>query len=157
MAAFPPGFALTWADPIADIEPRCIFRGVPTRYQQLRQAIANLAAPAAEQRSHLESIFPEYGSPLPHDFNADELGLEFEIYLATEDMLECGEISQKEIDAARPLDELLDRLSGKQGGNFWTVGALFDDARWDEVRRLAREALACYPDEIRASEFTKPD
>jgi hypothetical protein len=130
---------------------------MPTRYQQLRQAIANLAAPATEQRAYLESIFPSYDLPLPTGFSADELGLEFEIYLATGDMLECGEISQQEIDAARSLDELLDKLSGKQNGAFWTVGALFDDARWDEVRRIASEALACYPDEVRSSEFTRPD
>lgn len=129
---------------------------MPTRYQQLRQSIANLAAPAAEQRAHLESIFPRYGSPLPHHFNTDELGMEFgDIYLATGDMLEWGEISQSEIDAARPLDKLLEKWSGKQNGDFWTVGALFDDARWEEVRQIASHVLARYPDEIRESEFTK--
>ena len=129
---------------------------MPTRYQQLRQAIANLAAPATEQRAYLESIFPSYGSPLPPGFNTDELGMEFgDIYLATGDMLECGEVSQSEIDAARPLDKFLEKWSGKQNGDFWTVSALFDDARWDELRQLATQTLACYPDEIRESGFTK--
>ena len=129
---------------------------MPTRYQQLRQAIANLAAPAAEQCTYLESIFLRHGSPLPPDFNTDELGLEFgDMYLATGDMLECGEISQSEVDAARPLDKLLEKWSGRKNGDFWTVRALFSDARWDEVRQLATAALACYPDEARASDITK--
>lgn len=124
---------------------------MPTRYQQLRQAIAKLAAPAAEQRTHLESIFPNYGSPLPPDFNVDELALEFgDVYLATGDMLESGEIIQSEIDAARPLDEILEKWSGKHNSDFWTVGALFNDSRWEEVRQLARNALAG------GSKFTKP-
>ena len=129
---------------------------MPTRYQQLRQAIANLAAPAAEQRAHLESIFPDYGSPLPPSFNTDELGLEFgDIYLATGDMLECGEISQGQVDAAKPLDRFLERWSGKADPDFWTVAALFDDARWDQVRLLASEALASYADEVRDGDFLK--
>ena len=130
--------------------------GMPTRYQQLQQAIAILAAPAAEQRTHLESFFPRYGSPLPPDFNVDELALEFgDIYLATGDMLECGEISQNAIYAVRPVDELLEKWSGKHNSDFWTVGALFEDARWEQVRQLASNALDRYPDEVGGSKFTK--
>jgi len=129
---------------------------MPTRFQQLRQAIANLAAPAAEQQAHLESIFPSHGSPLPSGFNADELGLEFgDIYCAAEDMLEYGEITREEIEAARPLSELLKSWSGKPSENFWTVAALFDDVRWEEVRQLAGKVLVLYPNELRESEYTK--
>ena len=127
-----------------------------TRYQQLRQSISNLAASPVAQLAHLESIFPNYGSPLPSGFNTDELGLEFgDIYCAVGHMLECGEITQAEIDAAKPLDALLEKLSGKANADFWTCEALRSDPRWEQVRRCASEALEAYPDEVRESDWTR--
>ncbi|MBA2466938.1 MAG: hypothetical protein H0V46_04955 [Sphingomonas sp.] len=127
-----------------------------TRYQQLRQSISNLAASPEAQLAHIETIFPNYSSPLPSGFNTDELGLGFgEIYCAVGHMLEFGEITQAEIDAAMPLDALLEKLSGKANADFWTCQALLNDPRWEHVRRCAREVLEAYPDEDRESGWTR--
>lgn len=125
---------------------------MPTRYQQLRQAIANLAAPAAEQAAYLDGIFsPLTGRGSAAAYGNDELALEFEdIHCAVGHMLEHGEIRQAEIDAARPLDELLLRWSGRNNADFWAREALFTDSRWEEVRDCARRVLAAFPDEERS-------
>ncbi|HEY0114039.1 MAG TPA: hypothetical protein VGB59_12950 [Allosphingosinicella sp.] len=129
---------------------------MPTRYQQLRQAIANLAAPAKEQASYLEQLHaPLTGGGSGAGYGNDELALEFgEIYCAVGDMHDYGEIRQAEIDAARPLDEMLDKWSGQQNADFWARGALFADHRWEELRECARRVLAAFPDEERQSEWT---
>jgi hypothetical protein len=129
---------------------------MPTRYQQLRQAIANLAAPADEQVSHLDGIFARLtGGCSAAAYGNDELALEFgDIYCAVGHMHDYGEVTQAEIDAARPLDEMLDRWSGQQNTDFWAREALFGDPRWEELRECARRVLAAFPDEERQSEWT---
>lgn len=128
---------------------------MPTRYQQLREAIANLAAPASEQAAQLDKMF----SSLPGsatDYGNDELALDFDaIYRASDHMLQYGEIAQEEIDAAKPLDALLDKWSGAENADFWTRDALFNDPRWEEVRLCAQSALQAYPDERRESDWTR--
>src|SRR4051812_201640 len=107
---------------------------MPTRYQQLRLSIGNLAAPADAQAAYLERLHsPLTGGASAAGYGNDELGLEFgDIYCAVGHMLEHGAITQKEIDAAKPLDGLLERWSGKTNADFWTREALFNDARWRE-------------------------
>ena len=126
---------------------------MPTRYQQLRQAIARLASNADEQHAYLESIF---GSPNGRRdacaYGNDELALEFSsIFDAAGHMLQWAEITQDEIDAAKPLDAMLDELSGKHCKDFWQREALWTDPRWAKVRRCARQVLKLYPDEERPS------
>lgn len=130
---------------------------MPTRYQQLRQAIANLAAPAAAQAAYLDQLFSAVDGGLSAaDYGNDELALEIDgIYRATGHMREFGEIAQDQIEAARPLDALLDRWSGEDNADFWTREALFHDPRWVEVRHRAQKALEAYPDEQRESDWTR--
>jgi len=110
-----------------------------TRYQQLRQAIANLAAPAETQAAHLQTLF---GGDIGPEFCVDELAFEFgDYYSATRHMMTRREITQAEIDAVEPVDALLARWSGKANADFWTVRALFSDPHWEEVRACARQAL----------------
>ncbi|HYJ82488.1 MAG TPA: hypothetical protein VEW26_06560 [Allosphingosinicella sp.] len=125
---------------------------MPTRYQQLRQAIANLAAPAEEQAAYLDRIFePLTGGGSAAGYGNDELALELDdIYGAAGHMLEYGEITPAEIEAARPLNELLLHWSGQRNADFWTREALFGDPRWDEVRGCASRCLASFPDEERS-------
>ena len=128
---------------------------MPTRYQQLRQAIARLGANADEQDAYLEGILghltPDGGAS---GYGNDELALEFEdIYMAVGDMLHWGEISQKEIDAAKPLNEMLSKWSGQQNADFWQRDALRSDQRWEQVRQCSRQVLLAYPDEERASDW----
>ena len=126
-----------------------------TRYQQLRQAIVRLQSSADEQHAYLESILAHL---TPGDdatgYGNDELALEFgEIYGAARHMREWGEITQREIDAVKPLSELLDKWSGEQNGDFWRREALWSDPRWEQVRQCARQALRLYRDEERASDW----
>lgn len=125
---------------------------MPTRYQMLRQAIANLAAPAEEQAAYLDRLHgPLTGGGSAAGYGNDELALEFDdIHCAVGHMLEYGEIRRSEIDAATPLDEMLRRWSGRRNSDFWTRDALFTDSRWEEVRMCARQILAAFPDEERS-------
>jgi hypothetical protein len=128
---------------------------MPTRYQQLREAISHLAAPAEEQAAYLDKVFSSLTGDSA-EYGNDELALEFGgIYDAASHMLEFGEITQQEIDAAKPLDTLLSRWSGAANADFWTREALFDDPRWQEVRLSAEHALQAYPDEVRESDWTR--
>lgn len=128
---------------------------MPTRYQQLRQAIARLGSTANEQHAYLESIL---GHLTPDGdaraYGNDELALEFEdIYVAAGHMRYWGEITQDEIDAAKPLEELLLKWSGRHNADFWRRDALWTDPRWEEVRERARKVLSAYPDEERESDW----
>jgi hypothetical protein len=129
---------------------------MPTRYQQLRQAIANLAAPAEAQIAYLDGIHrPLTGGGSAAGYSNDELALEFEdIHCAVGHMLEYGEITQAEIEAAKPLNELLLQRSGQHDTASWTRGALFTDPRWEEIRECASRCLAAFPDEERSGGWT---
>ena len=130
---------------------------MPTRYQQLRQAITNLAAPAEAQAAYLDRLFSgATGGASAADYGNDELALEFgDIYCAVGHMREYGEITQQEIDAAKPLNALLQKWSGEANTVFWTREALFTDPRWEAVRQRAQQVLEAYPDEIRESDWTR--
>jgi hypothetical protein len=125
---------------------------VPTRYQNLREAVANLAASAKEQVGHLDHIFkPLTGGGSAADYGNDELALELDdIFHAHNDMIWHGELSESEAAAIRPLGELLKKRSGGQNAEFWRREALFNDPRWAEVRACAAQALSRLPDEKRA-------
>ena len=128
---------------------------MPTRYQQLRQAIARLGSNADEQHAYLESIL-DYPRPkgTPTGYGNDELLEEFDgIYMAVEHMRQWGEIRQEEIDAAKPLDDLLNKWPGREHADFWRREALWGDPRWEQVRQCARQVLSHYPDEERPSDW----
>src|SRR6187551_3311781 len=104
---------------------------ISRRYQLLRESIVRLAASADDQHAYLESILAHL---TPNGdatgYGNDELALEFDdLYPATEHMRQWGEITQEEIDAARPLEALLDRWSGHQNADFWRREALWQDPR----------------------------
>lgn len=124
---------------------------MPTRYQQLRQTVANLAAPAAEQVRYLDEIFTALtGGGSAAGYGNDELALELEdIFLAANYMIEKGELTQSEKEAIQPLDDLLAQWSGQENADFWRREALFHDPRWAEVRTCAARALERLPDEAR--------
>ena len=126
---------------------------VPTRYQQLRQAVINLAAPAEEQVRYLDDSFAAItGRGSAAGYGNDELALELgDIFLAADDMIEHGELSHAEKEAVRPLDALLAGWSGRENADFWRREALFEDVRWAEVRACAAQALSRLPDERRAT------
>lgn len=125
---------------------------MPTRYQQLRLAVSNLAAPPEEQARYLDGIFTSItGGGSAAGYGNEELALELEgIFEAANDIIEHGELSATEKRAVLPLNELLTRWSGAEKADFWQRVALFNDANWVEVRAIAARALAELPDEERA-------
>ncbi len=122
-----------------------------SRYQQLRRAVANLAAPAQDQIRHLDEGFASLtGGGSAAAYGNDELALELDdIFHAAGDMIAHGELSEAEKEAIRPVDELLRKWSGQENSDFWRREALFNDPRWAEVRACAARALAHLPDEER--------
>ncbi|RYD66947.1 MAG: hypothetical protein EOP58_04310 [Sphingomonadales bacterium] len=131
---------------------------MPTRYEQLRKAVSVLAAPAAEQAAHLDHLFSALvngGSAAA--YGNDELALELDdIFVAANDMIECGELTEHEAALIRPLNTMLGDLSGKQHADFWLRNALADDPRWVEVRALAAAALKKLPIESRDVGMSAP-
>jgi hypothetical protein len=128
-----------------------------TRYTFLREAVANLAAPAEAQVSHLDGTFSGLtGGKSADGYGNDELALEFEDgFIAVSHMLRFGEITQVDIDALQTLNDMLIRWSGSAHGDFWVREALFKDPRWQAIRLRAAEVLSLLPDEIRASDYTR--
>jgi hypothetical protein len=124
---------------------------MPTRYQQLRQAILRLSWGADEQHAYLESILASVsGAGSGVSYGNDELALDLDdIFCAAEDMRERGEISDAEVAAVKPLDALLEKWSGSSNSDFWRREALWTDERWQEVRAYAQQALAALPEEER--------
>ena len=125
---------------------------MPTRYQQLRQSVRRLAASPEEQVAYLDSILGHMTSDGDvSGYGNDELAMDLEdIFLASADMIDHGELTAIEKAAIEPLDSLLEKWSGKKHADFWARSALFSDTRWREVRNVASTALAHLPDEQRA-------
>ena len=125
---------------------------MPSRFQQLRQAVANLAAPAEEQVRHLDRLFVSMtAGGSAEAYGNDELVEEFyDIFPATNDMIEYGELTEAEKEAVSPLEATLTRWCGQRDGEFWSRDALFHDPRWADIRACALRALADLPDEERA-------
>jgi len=125
---------------------------MPTRYEQLREAIRYLAAPAPEQIAHLDELMRSVtGGGSAAAFGNDELALSLDdLFFASSDMIAHGELTNAEAAAIRTLDEALTSISGGRNASFWRREALRDDERWDGIRMLAASALAKLPEEVRA-------
>jgi hypothetical protein len=126
-----------------------------TRYQQLRHAVANLAAPADVQVAYLDNLFVECtGGGSAEGYGNDELGLILDdSFMAHRHMMEFGEINDAEVAAVKRLHDFVNSHWGDDA-NFWDRKALFYDPRWREVREMAARVLDQLPDELRESDFT---
>ena len=124
---------------------------MPTRYQQLRNAVTRLSWSADEQDAYLARIFaPLNSAGSGAGYGNNELALELDaIFNAAGDMGERGEITEVEVGAVEPLNRLLVKWSGSANADFWELEALRSDKRWEEVRACAKQALASLPDEER--------
>ena len=128
-----------------------------TRYKNLREAVQLLASPAAVQVSWLDDLFSDVTDGGSSEaFGNDELALEFgDIALACGHMVECGEMSEAEKGIVGLLDELLTTISDASDDTFWQRNALYEDARWEELRACAKSTLSKLPDEARESDWTR--
>lgn len=125
---------------------------MPTRYEQLREAVRYLAAPATEQVAHLDELMrPVTGGGSAAAYGNDELALSLDdLFFASNDMIAHGELTDTEATAIRPLDEALTAMSGERNASFWRREALHDDEQWNGIRMLAASALAKLPEKTRA-------
>ena len=116
-----------------------------TRYALLRDTIAYFAAPAEVQ--------------LTHDLGADDAVNDMETFFgAHKDMIAYDEITLAEVDAIRPLDDLITRFCASDSVKPWEdedEAPLFSDPLWAEIRCLAMEVIAQLPDEKRESDYTR--
>ncbi len=124
---------------------------MPTRYEQLREAVRYLAAPAPEQIAHLDELLrPVIRGRPAAAYGNDELALSLnDLFFASQDMIAHGELSDAEATAIRPLDDALTAMSGERNASFWRREALFEDERWNGIRTIAASVLARLPEEAR--------
>lgn len=128
-----------------------------TRYQMLRQAVANLAAPPELQADYLDRLFVQCtGGGSAAAYGNDELALELDdIFIATDHMIEFDEITADEVAAVKSLNDHFAAFWQPGDATFWTREALFNDTRWQEVRTFATRVLKRLPDELRESDYTR--
>ncbi len=99
-----------------------------------REALSRLALPADQQLKYLD----KFGTP----GCVDELALQFDDgYCCLPEMVEEGVFTPEQAELMRPVDALLDKMSGEHNAELWEPEALHESAGWEEVRRLARTAL----------------
>ena len=111
-----------------------------TRYAFLRQSVAYFAASAEEQ--------------LAHDMGADDAVNDIPFPL--EDMFECGELTQAEIELIRPLEDLIKQYCSSPGLKPWSdEAALRADPSWAQIRSLAIHVLGRLPDECRENDASR--
>jgi len=74
----------------------------------------------------------------------DELYEEFyDIFLAGGTMVSEGELTEDQLAAVTKIED--DFPDTEPGDCFWERSALFNDKRWEEVRRVAAKALEALP------------
>jgi hypothetical protein len=101
--------------------------------KQLRLSLQLLASNARYQTGH----FPPHSVVL-----TDEMALDFENWSAC--VSTCWQLAPEQAAALKSLDDFLREMSDLPESDFWTDEALFIDARWNEVRALARTALLSF-------------
>lgn len=96
--------------------------------ERLKQSLQALAAPPDTQLG----IYPDFVC------KADELALDFDDWFAMSERF----LSAKQIGALEPIMSLLDGMSGPGGP--WSEEDLRTDARWEQIRGLAKRALRVF-------------
>jgi hypothetical protein len=110
---------------------------------RLREALTVLAAPAGAQIQYLESIghFARQNG-IDDDVNIDEIGLQFgDVEYTIRNLRDSGAIDAIIERAIRDVGKKLADLSNGRDSEFWTVEALKNDPRWEDIRRDARSCL----------------
>jgi hypothetical protein len=104
------------------------------RVNRLLEALKLLALPAQRQQEYLRSLgVPEV---------VDELALEFhDIAPAAPDMVQKGEIDEREFRAIQNVDDLLVRMSGAHNKHLWSLQGLQQATEWLQVRDAAQVAI----------------
>lgn len=114
-----------------------------TRLEQIKASIRILASDSVGQISYLIRIGHRDGRGDIRDLNnIDELALQFEhADHATDGLMREGVISRSAAGAIEDLRLKLLRYSHAGEAEFWTVGALKNDVRWEHIRDLASRSI----------------
>lgn len=117
-----------------------------TLYANLKGSIERLTWPADRQVAYLDDILGHLTEAEDAScYGNDELALELGDNLPIlPNLIEAGLLKIEAVDILEPLDRFLDEYSGKGHPGFWVREALYNDERWDEVRKLARTALTAF-------------
>jgi hypothetical protein len=79
---------------------------------------------------------------VPDDWNIDELGLQFgDVEILVPGMLKRQELTEEQAERAAEVGKMLQRWSGRDNKEFWTIGALKSDPRWEQVRDAAAKVF----------------
>ena len=114
------------------------------RYRELREAIANLAAPATEQSAYVTRMFQHMDGENARYRPTNELFEEFyDLWCCQDAMISDGELSEAQSDAMLPIHDYVLPHGFEEA--FWDRPALFIDHRWDELRLIAAKALESFP------------
>lgn len=106
----------------------------PYCMHMLNKTVQALALPANEQLK----LYPD-GSA-----KADELALDFDQWHSCAVGNDADSMTQAQLGSLRAIDEALSRMSGYSNPDLWTEQALGQDVEWEQVRELARAALAAF-------------
>lgn len=109
-------------------------RSFDTQLNDLWEAVLNLSLPGPEQLQLLGAM----GDPSA----VDELALALEdSFWTVSEAFTRKQLSRDELNALNKLNDCLNRLSGTDNAATWTPAALESNAEWQEVRRLATQAI----------------
>ena len=108
-----------------------------TQFRRLKRSLEALAALQAAQ----PALFPEAVA------NADELVLNFQNSAAGLRAREDVDLSAPQVSALAALDDqiaTMSRLAAEVDADMWSQEALRSDENWEQMRRLAAEALNAF-------------
>lgn len=99
---------------------------------QLRLSLQLLAVDAQDQIDHF----------LPGSDIVSELITDYEHF--AESTFTYWDLTNSQIARLQALQDFFCMLDNENTNDFWTLEALISDSRWDEVRRLAKQALLSF-------------
>lgn len=100
----------------------------------LWDAVLNLSLPPNDQLSILEALGSREA--------VDELALAFDdVFWVVGEAFNRNQLSRSELTSLNELNSALNEMSGPSKAENWTVSSLASHRDWDNVRRLARQAL----------------
>jgi hypothetical protein len=99
--------------------------------QQLQWSLQALAQPAEVQIR----LYPDFVVA------ADELALEYDNCLVATLGNHRKEFTPTQVQALEKINSFLNQMSGSENAEHWTLDALYNDAKWTEVRTLAQQTL----------------
>ena len=108
------------------------------RSTALAETVDVLALDAEGQVAALRTMF-DWVDEVGPGFNVDELALQFhDFVMLLPQVVDADMVSTEAAKAVWALDAQLDRMSGQEQAELWTVIALRNSAEWTKVRELQR-------------------